>query len=278
MRNKIPHFITIGSSYAGASQLMQLLSAHPAVSDAIPSLQFFGTEAYEKKGVAWYVSQIEKKFDARLVGECSPEYIHLPQVPEQIVKDFPDAKLIVVIRNPIHRAISQFQALKATPSGARYTTCAEYVAHNPKVQMASMYGRHLHRFFGYYSALDLHVVVYEDLVANPYKVTQAVYKFLGLDEYIPPALIPYAPPPDEPKRRGLIGRTVRLPFWLFSLLKKAIKKSRKKKDLFPTEIQVNQYLQEADLQEMIHIYSADVALLSQLLHRDMRTEWQFDQA
>ena len=43
-----------------------------------------------------------------MTGEATANYIHHPRVPEIIKRDLPNVKLIVMLRNPIDRAFSQF--------------------------------------------------------------------------------------------------------------------------------------------------------------------------
>lgn len=103
-------FIIIGSPKAGTSSLYQYMVQHPKI---LPSLMkeiaFFNSYTYSH-GINWYLSHFPKISEEQefLTGEATPSYLHRPDVPERLSKYFPDLKLIVILRNPIERTISQY--------------------------------------------------------------------------------------------------------------------------------------------------------------------------
>ncbi|MGH8999547.1 MAG: sulfotransferase family protein [Acidimicrobiia bacterium] len=116
----LPEFLIIGAQRCGTTSLYKYLAQHPQFCSATlrtKGVHFFDTR-YDK-GIAWYrghfpTSMYRAMFRARrgadlVTGEASPYYLFHPHVPFRIARHMPDAKLIVMLRDPIERAYSQWQ-------------------------------------------------------------------------------------------------------------------------------------------------------------------------
>ena len=93
------------------------LITHPLVLPAAKKeVHFF--DSYFGQGEQWYRSRMprdRKRRDAAaaagrpvLVGEATPNYLFHPLVPRRASTVVPDAKLIVLLRNPVNRAYSHY--------------------------------------------------------------------------------------------------------------------------------------------------------------------------
>lgn len=274
MQRNTPDFIGIGAAHAGLGVVTKLLSSHPAIVDSIPALHFFNTEAYDTKGVAWYEDTLPPKAPGVLTGECCPGYMTTSGVAERIVREYPDTKLFVIVRNPIERAIVQYEYAKAKRQVSAQISCARYLATVPKVQTDGFYGQHLREYFAYYSSLQLFVVVYDELVENPLKVMQSLFAFLEVDaNFVPKALAAYAPPPDEPINPSKLKR-------LIMFIKKKIKHLTEKPavPVFPPPYVISQYFTPEELAPFKRAFAVDALPLSNFMHRDIGTLWNLEEA
>ena len=113
----LPDFLIIGTQRGGTTSLYHYLEAHPCIEPATTKeIHFFDRRV--NKGLAWYrghfPTSIEKYYVERLrgrafvTGEASPSYLFHPHAPKRIAKALPHTKLIVLLRNPIDRAYSQY--------------------------------------------------------------------------------------------------------------------------------------------------------------------------
>ena len=113
----LPDFLIIGTQRGGTTSLHRYLDAHPCVGPAAnKDLHFFDRRYH--KGLAWYQGHfptfIEKYYAEHLrgrafvTGEASPSYLFHPFAPKRVAKAMPHVKLIVLLRNPIDRAYSQY--------------------------------------------------------------------------------------------------------------------------------------------------------------------------
>ncbi len=99
----------IGAQKSGTSSLYYYLEKHPNISVSIKKELHFWSLHYEK-GQTWYRSHFLPIPEGQVwrTGEASPTYLDSPETPERMYHEYPDMKLIVLLRNPISRAISHY--------------------------------------------------------------------------------------------------------------------------------------------------------------------------
>jgi len=114
----LPGFVVIGAQRCGTTSLFATLSQHPAVG--VPfrkEIHFFDRDLYER-GERFYRSFFPspKRMLGRrelLTGEATPDYLFHPLGPERVAATLPDARFVVLLRDPVVRAWSH-HALHAT--------------------------------------------------------------------------------------------------------------------------------------------------------------------
>ena len=102
-----PDFIIAGASKCGTSSIHYYLSCHPQVLlSHKKELDFYWTNY--RRGIDWYLAHFPTITDRSnfLTGEASPNYLRFPQVARRIQDTFPQTKIIILLRNPVDRAIS----------------------------------------------------------------------------------------------------------------------------------------------------------------------------
>ena len=116
-RRSLPDFILVGAQKSGTTSLQAHLSEHPQLLPSyIKGIHFFdgGLNAAKdnfERGEAWYRSHFPLRSELgtdKKTFEASPLYIFNPLAPGRIHSLVPDAKLIVILRNPTERAISHY--------------------------------------------------------------------------------------------------------------------------------------------------------------------------
>lgn len=100
----LPTFIVVGVMKAGTTSLAANLRAHPQVFMPKKELHFF--DKHFDEGVPWYREQF-KKGRGRVCGEKTPRYMTRKVFMERLHQTVPDAKIIVLLRDPVARVISQ---------------------------------------------------------------------------------------------------------------------------------------------------------------------------
>ncbi len=107
----LPSFLIIGAQRAGTTSLYNYLLDHPQIAPAaLKEVHFF--DVHFAKGTGWYRDQFraleEHPDEKAITGEASPYYIFHPLAPYRIAELLPNVKIIVLLRNPVDRAISHY--------------------------------------------------------------------------------------------------------------------------------------------------------------------------
>lgn len=216
----MPSFLIVGAQRCGTTSLYKTLIQHPDVLGAglHKGVHYFDT-AYDR-GIDWYrghfpllrtADKHERATGVRpITGEASPYYMFHPLVPERIARDLPDARLIVMLRDPVERAYSAYthefargyerlsfeEAIQAEKD--RLEGVEEAFAHDPYlVSPEHQHNAYLSR--GHYvdqllrleKAVGrdrIHVIDSDDLFVDAEPALKAVVEFLGLRPWLPESL------------------------------------------------------------------------------------------
>lgn len=114
----LPDFLIIGAQKCGTTSLYDNLTRHPCIYPASKKeVGYFDRFYY--RGLAWYRTQfpsfIRKCYSKNVLrrgfitGEASTGYIINPHSLKRISRVIPNAKLILLLRNPVDRAYSHYQ-------------------------------------------------------------------------------------------------------------------------------------------------------------------------
>lgn len=203
---ELPHYFIVGAKRAGTTSLDEYIVDHPLV---LRGLVEKGCRYYDvnyHRGPAWFrghlplsadLDRMETRLGARPVfGESSPYYCFHPEAAARIAADVPDARLIMVLRDPVQRAWSH----------VRYETTRDFETLAPVAALEAEAGRlsqpdekarwYAHRHFSYAArsryaeqivALREHfpdeqllVVQSEDVFEKPAETLAGVFEHLGL--------------------------------------------------------------------------------------------------
>jgi len=101
----VPGFVCIGVQKGGTTTLHRLLSHHQElVMPQKKELQYF-THNYDR-GQEWYLNQWPLADGLR--AEITPYYIFHPHAPERLHALCPDIKILILLRDPLERTLSQY--------------------------------------------------------------------------------------------------------------------------------------------------------------------------
>lgn len=203
-------FIGIGAQKAASSWLHDILSDHPqVVMPAVKELDFFSYH-YEN-GAAWYERQFESRPAALQVGEVSPSYLHEPAVIERARHYSVDLRIVVSLRDPVQRALSQHRHLvRLGMVDAADTRFESALARNPTYIEQGLYHHHLSRWFEAFGRARMHVVLMEDIAQDRAAVARDLYRFLGVNEGHQSRALNLTSNPSYVVKSAALDRSVRL--------------------------------------------------------------------
>lgn len=112
------YFLVIGAQRCGTTYLYQLLDEHPQIAMAKPPRpepRFFLEAEKYGRGLAWYEATYFAGAETSPVhGEKSTSYIESAQAAERAARMIPDAGALVMLRDPIDRAVSNWRFSSAS--------------------------------------------------------------------------------------------------------------------------------------------------------------------
>lgn len=200
------HLFIVGAQRSGSTYLYHLLDSHPEVNMAKPvrpEPKFFlnddlcsrGREFYE----ATYFSDVAGR--TRYLGEKSTSYIESLPAARRIRDFYPDARVLLILRDPVQRAWSNYRfsvqhRLETLSFEAALAVEQERLACNGHSTSVNPYayrrrGHYIHFIKDYltvFPAGQLKILIFEELVNNLGSV-QGLYRWLGIDScFIPSTL------------------------------------------------------------------------------------------
>ncbi len=181
-------FIGIGAVKCATTWISKCLDEHPQIClSRIKEVRFFNNVKKYRRGIDWYKSYFKNCPDDSIKGEFTPGYMNFNQVAERIKRLFPNAKLIVSLRNPIERAYSDYWYSKVR--GFELNEFKKAIKENSRYVEWGFYYKKLKPFFELFPKENILVLIYEDITKNPLKFIQKIYHFLGVDKnFIPPSI------------------------------------------------------------------------------------------
>ena len=217
---RLPDAMVIGAQRAGTSSLYRYLAAHPEVSASFrKEVEYFSR--YVHLGERWYRAHFDLEVGRRrLMFEASPDYLFHPLAARRARALVPDAKLVVLLRDPVARAASHHRhmvrlgyetldldaALDAEPGrcGPDLSRLAVDPGHDPKALLRFSYvarGRYaeqLRRWFDHFPRDQFLVIRSEDLFDDPARSFATIVEFFGLPFWQPPSFRNASRPPGGP--------------------------------------------------------------------------------
>jgi hypothetical protein len=103
----LPDAVILGAQKSGTSSLHNYLTQHPCVIAPVKKEVHYFDDNYFR-GECWYRAHFGRAGAPGLNLDSSPYYLFHPGVPQRMHALLPDAKLIVLLRDPVRRAYSHY--------------------------------------------------------------------------------------------------------------------------------------------------------------------------
>ena len=200
-------FFIVGAPKAGTTSLFHYLDEHPEIGmSSQKEPDYFSDKDIQNRGMYYgknRIDTIEKYHDlfddtnSKLKGEGSVSYLFYNNVPAKIKEYNPNAKIIIMLRNPIDRAFSHY--LMDYRLGVVSNTFEDIVFKQSKHKHASLfyqqyvkvseYTVQIERYLDFFSADNILVIDYEDFKEDVLGVVNKTFLFLGVNQGFEPNVI-----------------------------------------------------------------------------------------
>uniref|UniRef100_A0A8C5X3K2 Sulfotransferase n=1 Tax=Malurus cyaneus samueli TaxID=2593467 RepID=A0A8C5X3K2_9PASS len=186
---RLPQAIIIGVKKGGTRALLEFLRVHPDVR-AVGAEPHFFDRNYER-GLAWYRDLMPKTLEGQITMEKTPSYFVTKEAPARISSMSKGTKLIVVVRDPVTRAISDYtQTLSKKPDIPTFESLTfknrttGLIDTSWSAIQIGIYAKHLENWLLYFPIGQILFVSGERLISDPAGELGRVQDFLGLKRII----------------------------------------------------------------------------------------------
>ncbi|MEL7038619.1 MAG: tetratricopeptide repeat protein [Cyanobacteria bacterium J06592_8] len=191
-----PNFIVIGTQKGGTTSLYYYLAKHPQIMPSlIKEIDFWSTKY--QRGLDWYLAHFPPRINQNILsGEATPSYLDHRDAAERLFQVFPKTKLIVVLRNPIDRAISHYYQWiemnweSRSIEEAMMSELEKFNDPNPQYWnqpnsyiARGIYVEFLKKWLEIFPREQIFIMGSEVFYANPVIALEQIFKFLGLSNY-----------------------------------------------------------------------------------------------
>jgi len=276
-----PNLFLAGATKGGTSTLHLWLRQHPDIAmTKRKELHYFCSCPNPKLRAAANLSEYRRLFSAgNVVGESSPCYLYYPETPARINQEFPGARILVSLRDPVARFWSHYLMNEAyRPRGMSADEILdEHLDDGRRDAIHDLYGvglyaEQLTRWFAVFGRERMLIVFLEDMILDPGAVLQEVFGFLSL----PPATIDTSIRDKEyVEPRGVMGRIALrqplarrignavVPAAARRILRTRVLGDASKKPQMPSEL----------MARLRDLYRSDSRQLERLLGKDLPWDW-----
>jgi Sulfotransferase domain len=198
-----PSFFIVGAPKCGTTAMSDYLAAHPEIFMARKEMHFFGSDLlfapqFYRRNKREYLAECNAANNQRRVGEASVWYLFSETAAAEIKAFNPQARVIVLLREPVEMLHSLFHAFQydgnePLPAFEEALNAEEdrragrrigrqtYFAQGLVYRQAARFAEQVRRYFDVFGRERVQVVLHEDLAADPAAVYRELLEFLEVD-------------------------------------------------------------------------------------------------
>jgi hypothetical protein len=309
---KLPNFFIVGAPKAGTTSLCAYLEQHPQVyMSPLKETHYFAFEVRpenfsteERPRIArdlcaleeylrsdmrerrfgglvsnWedYLKLFQNVSDEIAIGEATPHYLWSETAARNIAARIPHARIIIILRNPVDRAFSDYLhmvAVGAIRRSFREQICANLRCVNKQIGTAwpfleyGHYHEQVKRYLNEFPRSQIHISLYEELERAPGLLISDLFAFLGVD---PGFAVDVAQRHNEPRIPKLAGAVYFLKKWrVWPYLRNlAPRPLRPRLRSLLVRSRVSLAMEPADRAFLTDYYCDEIGKLATLVDRDL---------
>jgi hypothetical protein len=204
-KNKRPDFFIIGAQKSGTTTAAEYLNQHPQLFRSTKKeVHLFDRIKFSDSDISEYEQffpDLSYAAHQTLYFEATPSYLPQADVPGRILKNLPESKFIVILRDPISRAFSAFHMMKRNERIApdfsfnefikqdiqrlnRFFESRRSVLDRPRIYRGligrGLYAKQIEHWFSHFSPDQFLFLDFNELTSTPHKFYKRIYTFLNV--------------------------------------------------------------------------------------------------
>jgi hypothetical protein len=215
MNKKYPNFFVIGAAKSGTTSLFHCLSFHPQIF--LPKLKepnYFGDHYHynnskyfgpKPNALSYSINDKSKYFNLfdntnkhKAVGDVSPFYLYSKTSAVNIYNHNPNAKIIIILRNPVDRAFSHYLHLRRAQREPFNSFYKAVKAETHRIKdgwfwdyhylSMGIYRPQLARYFNIFPAENIRLFSFSYLTKNLPSFLKDIFRFLDVNHNFTPPI------------------------------------------------------------------------------------------
>ena len=195
-----PNFFIVGAPRAGTTSLHEYLNKIPDIfMSPIKEPKFFSEKTVSIKhpdkpirDKKKYLELFKNTRNEKYLGESSTSYLSDPQAPKLIHEVSPQAKIIIILRDPVERVFSHY--LMYVRDGWWNHSFKEQIQKEIKNKVkpfernmelnTSFYYDNVKRYIDTFGIKQVKIIIFEEFIKNPKKTMEEILEFLEITHTI----------------------------------------------------------------------------------------------
>lgn len=196
MSAKWPDFFVIGAGKSGTTSLYDVLKQHPSVFSPTEKEPFYFSEDnmhYRELPLNKneYLALYENIESQQITGDFSTSYFICPKASKKIYQANPDARIIIMLRDPIERSFSDYLMLKRRGIVSNnfvsevideLKRIEKEIYKGPFIVRTSLYYQNIKRYLDVFPANNILITYFTELKHNPYEFYERICDFLSIEK------------------------------------------------------------------------------------------------
>lgn len=279
---KSSRFIVIGGHKCGTSSLHSYLAQHPNI--IMPKQK--GEDLLNKVNLKLknYANSYDISDSSVIYGEVSSVYLYSARACTRIKQNFPNSKLIIILRNPVDRAFSHYNAdLKKNNqfSNVRFEEIARKPSYYKEIRYLKngMYSQFVEQYLKFFGKEHIHILLFDDLVNSKKIFFQTIFQFIGVDDNFLPDTS-YIIRKGGTLQKNLLSEILLKSSFFKNIIKTFLNPLTTSRQRYILRYKVrnlltskNQVLKEDLKVNLLKFYKQEILKLESLIDRDLSSCW-----
>lgn len=179
--------INIGAQKSGTSWLFKCMQEHKQICTSHGKETHYFSSYYSNKRE--YLNKYFKNCQNKeVLYESSTSYLYSQEAGKRIKNDFPNAKIIILLRDPVARAVSHYNHVKNKKDPYKKYSLSRLLEKFPEILRNSEYEISVKFYTETFGERNVLILKYEDIAINPQKIINKTCDFIGIPKFTPKSL------------------------------------------------------------------------------------------